>query len=93
MKNLPNTIARLCNRLAAEQMKAQTWQLGEELRAEYGKRLVEGEGLADLESDLHKRVSQAALEQFRVSLMSTRKLKVPGTNPNQHPGFARSLRT
>lgn len=87
MKALPTGLVRLCNRLAAEEMKAQTWRLGQVLRDEYLRRLTEGEGAADLEIDLQRRVAQAALDQFRLSLAPQRPRRACGTNASQHPAL------
>lgn len=85
MKTLPSALARLCNRVAAEEMKAQTWKLGQVLRHEYEGRLATGEGVADLEADLNRRVAQAALEQFRLTIAPQRARRAPGSNASRHP--------
>jgi hypothetical protein len=69
---LPASLSRLCNRLAAEQTKAQTWRLGLELRQEYQKRLGAGESIADLERDVRDRVLHAAQEQLQQSAQPAR---------------------
>lgn len=83
MKTLPSALVRLCNRLAAEEMKAQTWKLGKELRDEYEGRLATGEGAAELEADLHRRVAQAALAQFRFAIAPQRARLASGSNASR----------
>ena len=85
MKTLPSALARLCNRLAAEEMKAQTWKLGQSLRDEYQGRLATGERVAELETDLHRRVAQAALEQFRLTIAPQRARRASGSNASRPP--------
>lgn len=72
MKSLPPSMARLCNRLAAEQTKAHTWMLCRQLREEYTARLAGGESMAELEADIQARVLQATREQFQQGMASAR---------------------
>ena len=83
MKMLPAGLTRLCNRLAAEEMKPQTWKLGQALRDEYQRRLTEGEGTTDLEADLNRRVAQAALEQFRLTFAPQHARRASGSNASR----------
>lgn len=66
--NIPAGLAKACNRLAAEQSKATTWKMGQDLRNEYSRRLSRGETLAELEADIYARLLQAAREQLYQSV-------------------------
>lgn len=85
MKTLPSALAHLCNRLAAEEMKAETWKLGQALREEYRGRLATGEGVAELEADMHRRVAQAALAQFRLTIAPQRARRASESNASRPP--------
>jgi len=63
-KSLPSSMVHLCNRLASEQVKVQTWELCRQLREEYAERLAGGESMGELEADIQVRVLQAAQDQF-----------------------------
>lgn len=63
MRTLPSALARLCNRLACERMKAATWGLGEQIRAEYKLRLRRGEPLDALENEVQRLMVNAMSKQ------------------------------
>lgn len=67
MKTMPTALARLCNRLACERMKAQTWVLGQQIRAEYEQRLNAGESREALEAELHRQTVAAVSQQWKAS--------------------------
>lgn len=80
-KSLPPSMVRLCNRLAAEEVKVQTWELCRKLREEYAERLAGGESMAELEADIQVRVLQAAQEQFNRTMP-----------PKKHPLLGKAYR-
>ena len=84
--NIPTALAKACNRLAAEQSKATTWTMGQDLRNEYGRRLSGGETLADLEADIHARLLKAMLEQFQISIPSEKCARTEFPNASRYPG-------
>lgn len=83
MKKLSNTLARLCNRLAAEEMKSTTWRLGQALRDEYLRRIAAGESIACLEADLHQRLARSAVAQFQLRVVSQPEASVERRNVSQ----------
>lgn len=82
---IPAALAKACNRLAAEQSKATTWKMGQDLRNEYSRRLGAGETLADLEADIHARLLQAAHEQFRMSMVPAKTVPVRSPHASRRP--------
>lgn len=82
---LPNSLSKLCNRLAAEQTKATTWLLCRELREQYQKRLGDGESMDVLEADIHARLTQAAREQFQISMAPAKNAPARSFHPSLRP--------
>jgi hypothetical protein len=85
-KQLPPSLAKLCNRLAAERTKAEIWRLGQQLRQEYVKRLRGGESLAELEADIQVQVLQAAQDQILANIARARAIVKADTSRSMVQG-------
>lgn len=85
MKTLPAALSRLCNRLAAEELKAHTWRRGQALRDETIQRLADGASLPELEIELQRRVASAALEQVRLTVAPKHARSASGLNASRSP--------
>ena len=59
---LPKLLAKEVNRLAAEEMRIPTLERGKELRRQYQARLLSGESMDALSTEVRRRTAQLAID-------------------------------